>query len=45
MPYELENQDTLEIYLDKNTNVKAVKGKCKAKDFSKQIETLKEVFQ
>jgi len=29
------------IKLDKNAKVIGIKGKCKAKDFSKQIETLK----
>ncbi len=42
MPYELEDESgTLEI----DMNEKSVKGKCKAKNFGKQIEKLKGVFR
>ena len=42
MGFELEDESgTLEI----NINNKTVKGKCKAKDFPKQIEKLKGVFR
>ncbi len=38
------DQDTIEIELNKDGTLVAVKGCCKAKDFKKQISKLKEVL-
>ena len=42
---DLEQNDTIEIELNKEGAVVGLKGRCRAKDFRKQVEHLKEVFK
>ena len=41
---DLEQNDTIEIELNEKGAVVGLKGRCRAKDFKKQVEHLKELF-